>query len=299
MVIKCPNCQHFVNDLASMCPHCGTILKDKMSSSEVSGGEEQPSASVNSEGLSVDVPQTVEHLIIEEAEVSNPSVQTIKDNPSLAEEEMSTCSAPVAPQPNSVAYQKAEENNNILISKNNKENDYAEETEPSKKKSFFLFYILLGVFALIVVFAIYCYFSRDVNPRQDEETEEVVEVSTPKITTIYDDKGEAIYSFSGEVVDNQPNGYGVLTYLKDVARDRYEGNMVNGQCEDNSAVLFYKNGDIFRGAFRNGQFEIGTYYVNNSGEYFRGLFKNNKPWKGFWYNAHDYVIRRVENGNEK
>jgi hypothetical protein len=75
--------------------------------------------------------------------------------------------------------------------------------------------------------------------------------------------------------------------------------MVNGQCEDNSAALFYKNGDIFRGAFRNGQFEIGTYYVNNSGEYFRGLFKNNKPWKGFWYNAHDYVIRRVENGNEK
>ena len=108
-----------------------------------------------------------------------------------------------------------------------------------------------------------------------------------------------IYSFSGEVVNNQPNGYGVLTYLRDEVRDRYEGNMVNGQCEDNSAALFYKNGDIFRGAFKNDQFEIGTYYVDDSGEYFRGIFKNNKPWKGFWYDAHDNVISRVENGRAK
>lgn len=307
MVVKCPNCQHYANDLASTCPHCGTILKNDISSLEVSSGEKQPSASVNSEGLPVDVPQTVhiehpqifEHKIIEEVKVSNPSVQTINDNSSFAEGEISTCSAPVVPQPNSVAYKKAEKNNNILISNNNKKNDYAAETEPPKKKSSLLFYILLGVLALIVVFVVFYYFSRDVSPRQEEKEEEVVEVSTPQITTIYDDKGEAIYSFNGEVVDNQPNGYGVLTYLKDNEIDRYEGHMVNGQREDNSAVLFYKNGDLFRGAFKNDQFEIGTYYVDNSGEYFRGTFKNNKPWKGFWYDAHDYVISRVENGRAK
>ena len=139
----------------------------------------------------------------------------------------------------------------------------------------------------------------DVDTGLEEKNEEIAEVDTLEVTTIYDNNGEAIYSFSGEVVNNQPNGYGVLTYLRDEVRDRYEGNMVNGQCEDNSAALFYKNGDIFRGAFKNDQFEIGTYYVDDSGEYFRGIFKNNKPWKGFWYDAHDNVISRVENGRAK
>lgn len=116
MVVKCPNCNHFVNDLASMCPHCGTILKDEISSSEVYSEEKQPSASVNSKSLPVDVsqtvhvehPQTAEHLIVEEIKVSNPSVQTIKDDLSLAEDEISTCYAPIVPQPNSVAYQISE-----------------------------------------------------------------------------------------------------------------------------------------------------------------------------------------------
>ena len=187
----------------------------------------------------------------------------------------------------------------IFISKNKKENDYASVAEPPKKKSFFLFYILLCVFVLIVVFVVFRFFSLDVSLRQEEKTEEVVKVDTPVITTIYDKKGEAIYTFRGEVVDNQPNGFGVLTYLKDNEIDRYEGHMVKGQREDNSAALFYKNGDIFRGAFKNDKFQIGTYYVDDSGKYFRGLFKNDKPWKGIWYDAHDFVIGRVENGSEK
>ena len=157
---------------------------------------------------------------------------------------------------------------------------------------------LVGVFALVVTFAFWGR-GEDVDVIQEDMNGDVVEVEVSEVTTIFDNNGEAIYTFNGDVVDNQPNGYGVLTYLKDDVRDHYEGNMVNGKCEDNSAALFYKNGDIFRGAFKNDQFEIGTYYVDDSGEYFRGLFKNNKPWKGFWYNAHDYVISRVENGKVK
>lgn len=163
----------------------------------------------------------------------------------------------------------------------------------------FLVNNLVGAIVLIVTFAVFGGVGKGVDTLQEEINEEVVKVEALEVTTIYDNNGEAIYTFNGEMVDNQPNGYGVLTYLKDDVRDRYEGNMVNGKCEDNSAALFYKNGDIFRGAFKNDQFEVGTYYVDGSGEYFRGLFKNNKPWKGFWYNAHDYVLSRVENGREK
>lgn len=185
------------------------------------------------------------------------------------------------------------------ISKDKDENADTAETEPPKKQTSFLFYILVGIIALIAAFAVFWFVGRDVRPSQEVNDEEAVVVDTTEITTIYDKKGDAIYTFSGEVVDNQPSGYGVLTYLKDKVRDRYEGHMVNGKREDNSAALFYKNGDIFRGAFKNDQFEIGTYYVDESGEYFRGLFKNDKPWKGIWYNAHDYVVSRVENGREK
>lgn len=163
----------------------------------------------------------------------------------------------------------------------------------------FLVNNIVGAFALIAAFVVWGDVDKDVDTGQEAIDKEIVEVASSEVTTIYDNNGEAICSFSGEVVNNQPNGYGVLTYLKDDVKDRYEGNMVNGQCEDNSAVLFYKNGDIFRGAFKNDHFEIGTYYVNDSGEYFRGLFKNNKPWKGFWYNANDYVISRVENGRKQ
>lgn len=186
-----------------------------------------------------------------------------------------------------------------------KEKDKEEEKDDTgevetPKKSPYLFYILVGVLALVAAFAVFWFVGRGTgSTAPEEEPAEVVEVDTTNVTTIYDKNGEPVYTFSGEVVDNQPNGYGVLRYLKDNVRDRYEGHMVDGRREDNSAALFYKNGDIFRGAFKDDQFEIGTYYVEDSGEYFRGLFKNDKPWKGIWYNSHDYVISRVENGREK
>ena len=174
-----------------------------------------------------------------------------------------------------------------------------------KKKSNTSFYILIAVAAIAAALAAFWFFGGgssmnnvDEYLGDPDEIEEVVD-SIVEVTTIYDSHGEAVLTFDGEVNDGTPNGYGTLTYLKDKVKERYEGIMVNGLREDSSAVLFYKNGDVYRGAFERDRFSIGTYYIEESGEYFRGTFKDDKPYNGYWYDAHDYIISRVENGREK
>ena len=128
------------------------------------------------------------------------------------------------------------------------------------------------------------------------------ETTTPDslaVSTIYDAKGQAVMSFSGEVSNGQPQGSGTLSYLNDDVKEKYEGNLTNGLREDSAASLYYKNGDVYRGGFEKDHFTIGIYYVKESGEYFQGKFKNDQPWNGVWYDEHNNVISRVENGLEK
>lgn len=186
-------------------------------------------------------------------------------------------------------------------SNNKTDKESASVTPDEKKNSNTLFYILIAVVALVASFAAFWFFGGGSSVKNDkvETLEEVVADSVVEVTTIYDNHGEAVLTFNGEVIDGTPNGYGVLTYLKDKVKKSYEGKMINGLREDSSAVLYYKNGDVYRGAFNKDRFSIGTYYVDESGEYFRGTFKDDKPYNGYWYDAHDYIISRVENGREK
>ena len=120
---------------------------------------------------------------------------------------------------------------------------------------------------------------------------------TTSVTTIYDSKGQPICTFNGEVVNGQPVGNGTLKYINDPdGRDYYKGGFVNGLRESDKAILHYKNGDIYRGSFKENKLDFGTYYVSENGEYFRGHFKNDKPWKGIWYDKKDKVISKVEYG---
>lgn len=143
MVKKCPKCNHFVNDMASICPHCGAILKDEVSSSEASYVEEKILESINKEDGLSDNPQneqfvqsgTMEHpnlTQVDEPQVGTPQTkipqveksqidthtvvqQSPKQTQSITDSSTSTYSAPVAPMPDSVAYQEAKKSNGTLI----------------------------------------------------------------------------------------------------------------------------------------------------------------------------------------
>ena len=167
-----------------------------------------------------------------------------------------------------------------------------EDEEPKSNK---LFYVLLVVIALLACIGGYWLMSG----RSAESTASDDGQDTLQVTTIYDSHGQPIMTFSGTVSHGQPQGNGVLTYLTDNVKDRYEGVIKDGLREDSTAVLFFKNGDVFRGAFEKDHFTIGAYYVKESGEYFQGKFKNDQPWNGVWYDAQHNVISRVDNGVEK
>ena len=120
MVVKCPRCNHFVNDMALTCPHCGAILKEEESSSKVANFEEEVSESTNIEENSVAYPQS--------SQIEQPETTAFQNSPQLDEMQPETpqaempqeettpiCSAPVAPMPSSVAYQRAKKSNSTLI----------------------------------------------------------------------------------------------------------------------------------------------------------------------------------------
>lgn len=160
-------------------------------------------------------------------------------------------------------------------------------------KKQYLFYALVLLIGLLAGIGGFWLMSE-----RSTSTEPAVSDSTA-ISTIYDNKGEAVMTFTGEVSNGQPHGTGTLTYMNDKVKERYEGNLENGLREDSTAALFFKNGDIYRGGFEKDHFTSGTYYVNESGEYFQGKFKNDQPWNGVWYDEHHNVLSRVEKGVEK
>ncbi len=165
-------------------------------------------------------------------------------------------------------------------------------TNPNPKSNNYLFWILVVAISIFVGLGAFWLVSR-ISNKPTKTTE------TMKETSIFDSQGQVIMTFTGEVIDGCPQGRGVLKYLHDSIRDRYEGNIVKGQREDSAAVLYYKNGDVYRGAFEKDHFTIGSYFDKEKGEYFQGKFQDDLPWNGVWYDSKNNVICRVENGEEK
>lgn len=94
MVIKCPECNHFVSDTSPTCPHCGYVLKKE--------AEEAPKAS-NPE------PTPVALQPEPEPEVSQPEPESEVSHPEPELEVAHPEPAPVASQP--IEYQQAEKSN--------------------------------------------------------------------------------------------------------------------------------------------------------------------------------------------
>ncbi len=123
MVIKCPNCNQYVIDSVTICPHCGAILKNDSPSSE----EEQAPENHIRENHPINVPQSTQYAQPELVEQPNPpkvevpqvetsSVQTVpQSQPQVDISPSPSYSAPVAPIPSSSAYQEAKKSNGTLI----------------------------------------------------------------------------------------------------------------------------------------------------------------------------------------
>lgn len=104
----------------------------------------------------------------------------------------------------------------------------------------------------------------------------------PSEVTHYE-TGEFVYY--GPIKDKKPHGVGVAIYPsndKD-GRKYYIGNFVNGERQDDTAILFYQDGDYYYGAMKGDKWENGKIYMNSDNSHFEGSFNDNHPYNGVWY----------------
>ena len=136
MVVKCPNCNHFVSDMAPTCPHCGEKLFDENNSIESDNSQEKSFEKSQIENSLEESPPN-EQVVIEQPfqsiekepqtggsdSVSPQANTTPKVVPSEQRvspqqtplQTSSTYSAPVAPPPSEIPYQEAKKSNSTLI----------------------------------------------------------------------------------------------------------------------------------------------------------------------------------------
>lgn len=93
------------------------------------------------------------------------------------------------------------------------------------------------------------------------------------------------FVYYGPISNMKPNGLGVAFYPEndEYGRKYYIGNFNNGIPSDNSAMLFYRDGDYFYGHIEDETFIEGMQYVNSDNSYFRGKFKDGHSYNGVWY----------------
>ncbi len=105
------------------------------------------------------------------------------------------------------------------------------------------------------------------------------------------------YMYYGPMSDGRPNGVGVAIYKEDDADGRkfYIGKFVDGNRQDNQAMLFYQDGDYFYGAMDGDKLEKGIFYMNSKSSHFEGDFFDNSPYNGDWYD-HEKAYSLI-NGN--
>lgn len=117
----------------------------------------------------------------------------------------------------------------------------------------------------------------------------------PSEVTRYD-AGE--FTYYGPMANKKPHGVGVAIYPandKD-GRKYYIGNFTEGERQDSTAILFYKDGDYFYGVMEGDEWKEGLFYSRADGVYFEGTFVKNNPYNGEWF---DHKMKyRLVNGEE-
>ena len=138
-------------------------------------------------------------------------------------------------------------------------------------------YIISAAFA---IFAVYFFAASQIE----------TEVTTYQVVNeVLEHKGEPV-TYSGEMRDSLPNGYGTAQY----PRGRYEGTFVNG-ARHGKGTFTDTDGGVFTGTFANDDFDQGK-YVQKDGTYYEGTFQDQQPYNGTWYEKDGTVIVNVVNG---
>ena len=138
-------------------------------------------------------------------------------------------------------------------------------------------YIISAAFA---IFAVYFFAASQIE----------TEVTTYQVVNeVLEHKGEPV-TYSGEMRDSLPNGYGTAQY----PRGRYEGTFVNG-ARHGKGTFTDTDGGVFTGTFANNDFDQGK-YVQKDGTYYEGTFQDQQPYNGTWYEKDGTVIVNVVNG---
>ena len=189
-----------------------------------------------------------------------------------------------------------------------------------KKESGFSFSVKkkpLVIAACVIAFAVVAgivWSSAGKNSTNIPENTEVAEVENTESAVIQDTEkdvvdypvmandGSVIFKWTGKLnAQNLPTGNGVAKYNANDSKGRkeYHGEMKNGLCDADNAILYYTNGSTYEGAFKDGARTDGMLILKSDEMYYRGRFQDDKEYNGTWFFLNtDEVYSSVNNGKE-
>ena len=171
-------------------------------------------------------------------------------------------------------------------------------------------------YAIIVVIAAMIgggiFFAVGNKGRKNTQTENTELTSAKSVTdfpvTVTVDGKEQSYKYTGQIVDNLPEGKGKGVYATSAegVTATYEGDYHKGLRQGEGTIIF-STGDTYEGGFANDKFEgKGRYTFAPSKDddastyaYYEGTYKNDKEQDGIWYNRNGKKLVSVVNGIEK
>lgn len=119
---------------------------------------------------------------------------------------------------------------------------------------------------------------------------------------------EQSYKYTGQIVDNLPEGKGKGVYATNAegVTATYEGDYHKGLRQGQGKIIF-STGDTYEGGFANDKFEgKGRYTFAPSKDddaatyaYYEGTYRNDKEQDGIWYNRSGKELVTVKNGKEQ
>ncbi len=106
------------------------------------------------------------------------------------------------------------------------------------------------------------------------------------------------FTYYGELVNGEPNGYGLAVYKSGDPDNRkfYVGKFEAGKRVDDNAMLLYNDGNFFYGKINDEFWEKGVAYRKAENCHFEGTFDKNAPYTGTWY-VHK-MNYKMNNGKE-
>lgn len=203
-------------------------------------------------------------------------------------------------RPIEVGYREFSDN---TTASNSVADEYIVEETPFYKKKWFGVVLIALLIGIVSVLTIRTYNN---SPKYlDDEEPTIYNGVLSDLDTVTDmgfNSSLGYFLYTGEVdSDSIPHGLGKATfYYQDIdstsAAKSYDGEWIHGIMQG-QATYKMRNGDVFKGIFRDNKFSSGR-YMTSDGDYFEGSFRDEQPYNGSWYNKNGRVECKVINGKE-